>query len=503
MQIPSINNELELKQFLDQVEASLEKLGNQMSELSFQKYLDKKPNTKIAELDRERAAIVLSPELRALIEAWRGKVADPALARRVEVWRNSLVGNQVTALEEISTLTRELNDKIVAHKYLLGGERVDLGTIRNVIRQNHDRELRRQAWLAYAELSQQLEADLLRLVKLRNAAAQKLGYGNYVDMILDLNDMTTAEVEGILNELTTATEDSYRKVLHEGAERLGIEQIEPWDVQICLESKEGVPSHLFPKSGIKQALRDWAATMGQDIDALGIEPVFVDIPYNGLCMTLNRHAIRILGNPQDGYGYYTTMFHELGHALHSALNEQEQMILRRDSSIFTEGIAEIFGYVPRNPGWLKTRGLSDELVSTARQSTVGPQFHYIRQRTAYCLFEYEMYRNPDQDLDTLMAKTEARILGTEVNASPRWASNAWYVSYPVYWQNYVLADVVASQVHHHLEANFGPLYNTQASFDFVRQNYIAPGASTPWLEKIASATGQPLNAKALIKDMNE
>lgn len=498
----NIQTQAELVQFLDNLEERLEKLGNRLSELSFEKFVDKQPKPEMAELDKQRAAIMLDPALKELVDSWLPKADDNLLARRLQAWSDSLLSAQVSARDDIMQLTRSVGDRIISHRYAVGDERVDLGTLRGIIRSNPDRELRKTAWLAYSELSQDLAEDMLALVKLRNQAAQAAGYATYVDMLLELNGMQTAEVEAILHELTEATEGKYQSIITAGAAKFGIEEVQPWDIQYVLEQAGDVPNQYFPKEKILPALYDWAKLMNIDLQELGISHHTLDIPYNGLCMGLNRRDIRILGNPTDGYAYYRTAFHEVGHGLHSVLKEVDSMVLRRESGIFTEGLAEVFGYIAQHPDWLAHMGLNEKEAEQALQGSIGPQFHYLRQRTSFCLFEYEMYKNPDQDLDELFARTEASILGGALDKTRRWAANAWYVNYPVYWQNYVLADVIASQVHHHLEAEIGSLYNCPAAFEFVRSQYIAQGGLVPWLEKIEKATGKPLAAAALIEDMN-
>jgi len=447
---------------------------------------------------------MLDPELHQVIDSWQGQVSDPLLARRLEMWQNTLLGAKVTAREDVLKLTRELGDKIIAHKYNVKGSLVDLGGLRGILRASPDREMRKAAFESLAELSQQLEEGLLSLVRLRNKVAQELGYNTYVDLCMHLGGMTTEQVEQILLELTIATDSTYKQIIAKGAEKLGISHVEPWDVQYILEQGGQIDKSKFPVAKINPSLEEYIQSMGYaSLKELNISPCIVDIPYNGLCMGISRQDIRILFNPQDGFAYYKTAFHELGHALHSALNQQEFMSLRRESGIFTEGIAEIFGYVPQHPDYLRHMGLTEEEIAGAKEALLGPLFHYLRQRTAYCLFEHAMYKDTNQNLDTLLAKTESDILACSVNDSPRWASNAWYVNYPVYWHNYVIADVIASQIHEHLRENIGELYNTKAAFDYVINTYIAPGASKPWLEKIKQGTGYELGAKALIDDLTK
>lgn len=497
-----INTEHELMLYLNEIEARLEKIGQESGALSFDRFVDKQPKPRLIELEKERSAIVLDPVLHEVINTWAERITDPVLSRRIELWQNTLLGAKVTARPDVLKLTRELGDKIIAHKYNVNGELIDIGALRGILRANPSQAVRQAAFESQAELSQKLEKGLLELISIRNLAAQEAGFANYVDLCIHLGGMSTDQVESILRELTTATDSTYLALIQHGAEQLGIPSIEPWDVQYILEQSGQTDKSKFPVDKINESLEAYVQSMGHaSLESLNITPCVVDIPYNGLCMGITRKDIRILFNPRDGFAYYKTAFHELGHALHSSLNAQEHLGMRRESGIFTEGIAEMFGYIPQHADFLRSMGLSEEEINGARQALLGPLFHYLRQRTAYCLFEHAMYKNSAQDLDALLGRVESEILGCNFNASPRWASNAWYVNYPVYWHNYVLADVIASQVHEHLRQSIGDLYSSKAAFDYCISTYIAPGASVPWLEKIAKGTGYELQAKALIQDL--
>lgn len=492
----------QLQAFLDQRERKLEDVSNEISKISYRRFVEKTSDPRLPGLEQQRAEMMLDPAFANLVEEWLPRVEEPVLRRRLENIRAQLQLARVASQPKILELARELNDLMVGYQYPLGGERVDITGVRQTVRANPDREQRKLAWHSYGELSEKMAPKLMELIELRNAEAAKLGYDTYADLILERSELSLVESEGMLETLVTATNPVYLGVLEAGAAKLGLDKIEPWDVQFILESTSGVPDSLFPRDGILPAVRAWADSMGLDIDKLGIHMITADIPYNGLCMALGRNDIRILGNPADGYGYYKTSFHELGHALHGTMNKQEHLSLRREASVFNEAIAEVFGYVPGNERWLKERGLDHNQVQLALEAARGPQFHYLRQRTAYALFEYKLYRNTAINPDAVLGETEAWVLGCSANASPRWAANAWFLNFPVYWQNYVLADVIASQIHHDLEARFGPLHHTREAVDFVLEQYIAPGALKPWRQKLEENTGKPLAVDALVADIN-
>ncbi len=500
-----ISTESELKSYLDEIESRLETNSNKISKLSYQRYIDKKQKPEINNLKKENSNILLDEKLHEVIANWKNKANDSNISRRIDVWNEKIMLSKVESNPEIIDLQQEVAYKVMSHKYKYYDKELSLGEIRAIIRADDNKENRKVAWESHAKLSNLVQDDMLKLFKLRNEVSNKMGFDSYVDLKLEINNqMSKDQVVNLLNKLTEATDEYYNNLLLYGAEKLGIEKIDPWDIQYILEQLGGVDKKYFPKNKLNDSLNQWANHMDFQLEDYGIESVFYDIPYNGLTMGLDRETIKILCNPDDGYTYYRTHFHELGHALHSALKEVDSYILRRESSIFTEGIAEIFGYITNNLSWLTDfYGLDEEVAIKTLKGAIGPKYHYIRQRTAYCLFEYKAYENLDQDMDKLMAEIESNVLKCTYNISPRWASNGWYVSYPVYWQNYVLADFVASQVHHHLEENIGSLVNEKEAFDYVIDNYISKGALIPWLKKVENGTSEKLNSKAIISDLTK
>ncbi|MGE5673090.1 MAG: M3 family metallopeptidase [Mycobacterium leprae] len=499
-----VHDETSLALFLDRLEEQLKRVDAAHSQLAFTQYQTRQRPEGMDEVEAVRASLMTNPDYQRVVSQWVGRVDEPMLGRRLVLWEKSFSQARVSSRPEIRRLVNEISDTIVQFKYQVQGDTLDLGGVRNVLRTEVNRARRQAAWLSFAPLSRQLEAKTRLLFKLRNEAAQAEGYRTYVEMQLQSQGLTLEQVKAILEELVVASDPAYKRLMAEGAARHHLDQVQPWDVKFLLDGEGSLPIRYFPRAGIIPRLEEWGRDHDAVLSDLGISIHFMDIPYNGLSMTMNERDIRILANPADGHNYYQTAFHELGHCLHSAYNNPGSYILRREPSIFSESMAEMMGYLVDDADWLRHHGLSEEDVAAAGTVAMGPWFAYIRQRSAYALFEYEAYANPDGDLDTLFAATEARVLGCAFDPSPRWAAepNAWYSRYPVYWQNYVLADVVASQIHHDLKHRFGSFWRNQEAIAYVRQQYWAPGASIDWQEKLERGTGERLNTRALVADLS-
>lgn len=499
----TVADEDSLRLFLDRLEDQLEQVGRRYLELAFQQYQTRQRPADMERVEAVQADLMQNPEYQELIARWAGKVAEPLLARRVQLWEQSFRAARVSSRPEIRRLVNEISDTIVRYRYQVQDEELDLGAVRKLLRSEPDRERRRAAWESFAPLSRMLDERTRELFRLRNGAARQEGFETYAHMQMEAQGLDLEQVKAILEELAKASAPAYRKLLETAAARASISHVEPWDIKYLLDGQSSLPARYFPRDSILPRLQEWGQLHGCDMEQLGISVHFMDIPYNGLCMTMNPRDIRILGNPADGHNYYKTAFHELGHALHSAYNNPGSYMLRREPSVFSEGMAEMLGYTVQEPAWLAHVGLSPAEVEAAGSQAMGPWFAYLRQRSAHALFEFEAYADPSADLDRINAEVEARLLGCTVNETPRWASepNAWYSRYPVYWQNYVLADVVASQIHHDLRRRFGSVWGNPEAVAYMREQYWAPGGSVDWQEKLRRGTGEGLSTRALVADL--
>src|SRR4029079_2520586 len=121
---------------------------------------------------------------------------DPLLRRQALLLRNAHAENQSPpeTIERIVELETSLENRFNTFRAELDGRKVSDNEIRDVLEHSDDLELRRRAWEASKQIGVEVEAELRELVRIRNAAAQELGWPTYYSMALELDELDEAEV---------------------------------------------------------------------------------------------------------------------------------------------------------------------------------------------------------------------------------------------------------------------------------------------------------------------
>lgn len=503
-----IGSEALLKTWLDQLEARLEKVAVGYNSSSFNIYIGR-PAPDLNQFDAAFSALLLEPAHQHVVNFWREKATDPLLRRRLELFRRNFLEAEVSKAPKISETRNLINDQLIKFRPQIGSEKLGRSEITEILRTNPDRNRRRLVYeQALSPLSTRLAPQVANLMRLRNAEARRMGYPTYPDLHLELLGLSRASLFELFDRLEQLTGGSYRASLEKSRQESGLDRVEPWDVQWLGDRKATLPETAFLRGNILGLVHDLLARFGLQPATLPIELVTKDIPFGGLCFTVRvPDDIRIVGNPRDGYPSFRTLVHEFGHGIHATYNRQSYFTLKREGGVFNEGMAETLAYFTHYPAWLSSAtGLTQAQVEQYKQENNARRILRLRNLMAQARFEIEAYDNPDADLDRLLADYEAHYLRIPVNLTPRWAAVSFPTTHPIYRQNYILADLIAAQTHAELNRRFGSFFDLAASerstvFEFLRDNYFAPGNSLEWTEKISRTTGQPLSATALIDEL--
>ncbi|MEA2477766.1 MAG: peptidyl-dipeptidase [Actinomycetota bacterium] len=492
-----------------------------------------------AEHDRARAQLELElrklkgdPEaLAAVQQALATELHEPVLRRELEVLRLSLTGNQMdegqrAALVELST---QVESEFAAYRPEIEGRRYTDNELIEILKESDDVPLRKRAWEASKEVGTVVAGRVLEIVRLRNEAARDLGFDDYYRMSLSLQEFDEAWLFGILDELEHLTDGPFRRwksALDDNLRRrFGTEDIHPWHYAdpffqaLPADGSVSLDSHLAELSASDLALRTFAA-WGIDVSRmLEVSDIYPkeNKCQHAFCLDIDRSGkdVRVLANVVPGEHWVEVMLHESGHAAYDmSVSPDLPYLLRRAAHTFvTEAIAISSGRLARDPEWLTTiaqldgdavASIADELV----RATAAHSLLFARWGLVMTHFERALYSDPEGDLDALWWELVERFQLVDVPADVkdekrpgRWASKIHLAVAPVYYHNYLLGEMLASQLRNTIEQQCGGFVANADAGRWLVEKIFARGSEASWDHIVEDATGRPLSAADLAEQL--
>lgn len=459
-----------------------------------------------------------------------GQVKKAELARQLDVLYNAYLENQIEPqlLKQIVELSTEIEKNFSTFRGTIEDRKVTDNEIKEILKEEMDSAKRKQAWLASKQVGAEVADDLVRLVKLRNQAARKLGFDNFHTLSLTTAEQDVKELDKIFNELYELTDELYAKLKA--------------DLDRILASKYGVPTtELMPWHYHDPFFQETPLVYQLDLDAYYKDKDVNELAtkfYAGIGLPAdfiladsdlyeregkNPHAfstdidrqgdVRILCNLKNNEYWMETILHELGHAVYDKHHGRGvPYILREPAHIFTtEAVAMFFGRLSRNPAWMQQMlGLTDQqradIEKVSDRYAQLKQMIFVRWAMVMYDFEKQLYANPEQDLNSLwwdMVEKYQLVNKPAGRDEPDWAAKIHFTIAPCYYHNYVLGELLASQLHHHLvykvlelKSDENVSYVGQRKVgDFLAKKIFEPAALYRWSEMIERATGEPLTPK--------
>lgn len=492
---------------------------------------------KCAELDARMRLMFARHEpyefLRGLASA--GPLADPLLQRQLEILLNAYRARQLPAelIEKQVGLEKQLESAFTNYRAELDGGPISDNAILEVLAGSEDVARRRRAWEASKQVGARVEADLLELVRLRNEGARKLGFANYHVMSLELDELDPAWLFRLLDQLERDTQplwDEYKGALDRRvAARFGcaVADLRPWHYAdpFFQQAPAGEMdlAAVYAKQDLEGLTQDFFKSLGFEIAGLLKSADLYERPgknQHAFCISVDRgQDIRVLCNLKPNEKWMGTMLHEYGHAVYDqCLDPKLPWLLRSHAHILsTEASAMIFGRLSKNPVWMR-RWPGADAATLERQA--GPVARAVREQLLVATrwelvmihMERALYTDPAQDLRTLWWDLVERFQGVkrpEGRNAPDWAAKIHFSTAPVYYQNYLLGEMVASQLQDTILGSVlggGPdrwerFVSDPAVGAFLRERYYAPGKRWNWRELVTRATGRPLETRPFVDDL--
>jgi peptidyl-dipeptidase A len=490
---------------------------------------------KVSELTLKIRQIYSNPEDFATLREMRasGEIKNDILARQLELLYNGYLENQIEPdlLKQIVELGTDIEKNFSTFRGSIDGEKVTDNQIKDILKTEKDSAKREQAWLASKQVGTQVADDLIRLVKLRNEAARKLGFDNYHTLSLTAAEQDVNDLDRLFNELYELTNKPYTNVKAELDEKLAedygisVSELMPWHYhdpffqETPLVYDVDLDSYYEGKDVVKLA-EEFYAGIGLPVnDILANSDLYEREGKNphAFSTDIDREGdVRILCNVKNNETWMETMLHELGHANYDKHHDPRMpWLLKQPAHIFTtEGIAMFFGRLSRNPAWMQQMlDLSDQqredIQKVSDKYAQMKQLIFARWAMVMYNFEKELYANPDQDLNQLwwqMVEKYQFIKAPPGRDEPDWAAKIHFTIAPAYYHNYMLGELFASQLHNYLVHSVLKLKSDEnVSYigqkkvgDFLKKKVFEPGAEYKWNEMIKRATGETLSPKYFV-----
>jgi peptidyl-dipeptidase A len=455
---------------------------------------------------------------------------EPRLARQLTLLLNAYGAwqGEPEEIQRIAEREKQLEGRFNTFRARWDGRAVTDNEIRGVLAASGDAVQRREAWEASKQVGAAVREGLLELVEWRNQLARRNGYADYFAMMLTLDELDEAELFATLEALDALTRGGFRRYKQSLdvslARGFGCDasELRPWHYgdpffQEAPASEVRV-DHLFADTDLVQVARGYFGALGFDLEPILARSDLFERPgkcQHAFCMDLDRDGdVRILCNLRPNEYWMGTLLHELGHAVYDrGVDRSLPWLLRGPAhTLTTEAVAMLFGRLSKRSAWLERYlGVPAGEAQAAEARLARATRGQLLVQTRWCLvmthFERRLYRDPSGDLDGLwwdLVERYQEVRRPEGRRAPDWAAKIHFSVAPVYYHNYMLGEMMASQLESCLLDRVGGSgadaerrYVTSPEVGtYLRERLFSPGRSRDWSGALVHATGRRLDAES-------
>jgi peptidyl-dipeptidase A len=457
---------------------------------------------------------------------------SPLLRRRIEVLYRMFEERQgdEETLGRIEELEAEANAIYGNHRSVVGGEKLVENEIRELLRTSEDEGLRREAWEASKSVGREVEGTVRELARLRNRLAREQGYENYYARSLELQEIETRELAGIMDTLASATEAPFRELKKDVDAKLrrkfDVDEVMPWHLSGPFFHRApdvaGVDlDRYFEGKDLEDLTRRTFDGLGLDVRGVISRSDLYEREgksQHAFCATIGRaypYDVRVLANVRPDAYWMDAMLHEFGHAVYDRhVNPRLPYLLRTYAHAnTTEAIALMMGALVDDPGWLRSvaSAKSEDLEEDAAKLSAHRRVErLILTRFVLVMYHFEqaLYAVPDSErLNSVWWDLVERFLYVDPppgRAEPDWAAVIHVAVAPVYFHNYMIGELISAQLRNYLESHItqGPFYENEVAGRYLLESFFGPGARENWRDTVLRATGEPLNPEHFVKSLD-
>jgi peptidyl-dipeptidase A len=461
-----------------------------------------------------------------LLQFKEEKIEDPLLKRQLDNLIRSFKGNMIPKelAKEIAQKEAALTNTYANFRPVYKGKTLNENEILEFLKTEKNVSARKEIWEKSKEIGDKLAPQILEVIKLRNQAAQTLGYPDYFQMQLDLQEVDQNWLQNFFSTLSEKSQASYDKLIRdieiELQKKYGIKEHEfyPWFWKDPFCQEDPIPfensEEIYKSFDLLQAAKSFYQQMELDVESiLSRSDLFEREKKNqhAFCINIDHcKDVRTLMNIKPSQRWMDTILHELGHAVYDlGYDASLPWSLRSPPHmITTEAMALMAGREATNPQFLQTIAKVPLEVSAnlekLKESAKRRQLIFSRWVLVITAFEKEMYKNPDQDLNALWWNLIEKY--QKITPPDRKGHNDWAAKYhvglaPVYYFSYLLGEVFASGMKEKIATLYPnkSLFSKEAS-QFLQGRLFFPGDRYSWDKLIEHVLDQPLSCDAWVKE---
>jgi peptidyl-dipeptidase A len=466
-------------------------------------------------------------------------IDDRVVARAIDVIYLQYLEKQVdpALLKKMVAKANAVEKAFNVYRAKVDGKEMTDSEVRKVLKESTDSAQRKAVWEASKGVGAVVEADLKELVKLRNEAAKKLNFPNYHALQLYLNEQDGKDLLKLFDDLDELTREPFKAAKAEIDARLAAnckvktDELRPWhyhdpffqETPSVFATDIDGPYKKDPDRLVKMC-EDFYKGIGLPIDRVVARSDLFErkgkSPH-AFCTDIDREGdVRVLANVVPNAMWAATLLHEFGHSVYSTNNndipDTLPYVVRLESHILTtEGVAMMFERMAKRRAFLEKMGV--EVADPKGFDEAGSKMlrYQLLIFSRWCQvmlrFEKSMYEDPDQDLNKLwwdLVEKYQLVHRPEGRNAPDYGSKIHVVSAPVYYHNYMMGELFASQLHHAIARdvydNADPItvvyVGNKKVGDFMKEKVFGPGRTLSWNALTEHATGAKLNPRAFAED---
>jgi peptidyl-dipeptidase A len=441
-------------------------------------------------------------------------------------------------------------EKLFGFSFKLNGKNVTTNQIDDILKTETDLTKRLAAWEASKEVGKELKTGLVNLRRLRNSTVQALDYPDYFSYQVSDYGMKTPEMMEMMQRLNQELRPLYRELhtyaRYEFAKKYGVKEVPDY-----------LPAHWLPN----RWGQDWSSMLevkGINVDSVlatkspewivkAGESLYKSIGFPGLpesfwtksnlypypvdsTLKKNNHAsawhldldkdVRSLMSVEPNSEWFETSNHELGHIYYYIAYSTPEVppVLRGGANrAFHEALGSMMGMAAMQKPYLVGQGLvpadakTDSIQILLKEALNFAVFIPFAAGTM-SEFEKALYADnlPENEFNKKWWDLAKKYQGI-VPPSDRGevycdaASKTHINDDAAQYYDYALSYVILFQLHQHIAEKI--LHQPPTATNYFGNKDVgafintimASGATKDWKEVMKNATGEEMNAKAMVR----